>query len=113
MDFPQAIAQKGFDERHAYIGGMFGWEALTTHRSYPSEFLLEYLQGWNIFCWTLKQKQPVSSHSGISKYIFFVLEHYFYLLSLGMYTALEGALGVLKTKTEAATVVTGCDKNNK
>ena len=24
MDFPQAIAQKGFDERHAYIGGMFG-----------------------------------------------------------------------------------------
>ena len=22
----QAIAQKGFDERHAYIGGMFGWE---------------------------------------------------------------------------------------
>ena len=24
-EFVQAIAQKGFDERHAYIGGMFGW----------------------------------------------------------------------------------------
>jgi hypothetical protein len=24
LPFFQAIAQKGFDERHAYIGGMFG-----------------------------------------------------------------------------------------
>ena len=35
----QAIAQKGFDERHAYIGGMFGWENLLVGRESDKDLL--------------------------------------------------------------------------
>ena len=35
----QAIAQKGFDERHAYIGGMFGWENLSVGRESDKDLL--------------------------------------------------------------------------
>ena len=78
----QAIVQKGFDERHAYIGGMFGAGIYFAEHSSK-----------------VREREIVLPGSQTSSLLFF--------RAISTFTVSEVATVVLNTKTDLATLATG------